>query len=193
MKNGITGASPGALWKVAFAILGILLFAGVVGQSSLRAGILSLWNRKAEVPVEARAKRIFAGLHKNVYRAFDYETEDEVYNALAQSVAGDLLDDIYEDIYQNLVSQEFGGSRCIVEKVEIMESRMLDSTPGKDNRCAQFRMFCNWRVSGSVEHLGHLHQRVNEYSAVYLLKLVEKKWKISDVEMREQNRIVEEE
>jgi len=189
----MTVKSSGVSWKLAAIVLGVTLVAGVAGHSSCRAIIVSLRNKSTQIPDEARAKEIFAGVHSNVYRAFDYETEDEIYNALAQSVAGELLDGIYADVYQNLVSQEFGGSRCVIEKVDILECRMLNSTPGKGNRSAQFKMFCNWRVSGSVEHLEHVHQRVNEYSAVYLLKLVEKKWKISDVEIREQNRIVEEE
>ena len=44
-------------------------------------------------PNEAQA--IFASLHKNTYRAFDYRDESEIYDALAKSVDGRLWRDLY--------------------------------------------------------------------------------------------------
>jgi hypothetical protein len=50
-------------------------------------------------------------------------------------------------------------------------------------------MSCNWRVLGLVEHWGHVHRRINEYSAIYTLTPFGNQWKISGVEMTDQKRI----
>jgi len=166
----------------------IVLIAGVAGQNVVRIEIKPFWRGGMEMPDKAEAKEIFAALHRNVYRAFDYETEDSIYDALAQSVSGELLDQIYNDVYQGLILSEEGGAICKIERVEILESQMQTATEerGAD---LQFSMSCNWRVLGLVEHWGHVHRRVNEYSAIYTLSPSGDQWKISGVDMTDQLRV----
>ena len=48
-------------------------------------------------------------LLRNVYRGFDYRSESDIYDALAQSVAGDLLTDLYLKIKQGLTCRNRAG------------------------------------------------------------------------------------
>ncbi|MBD3320640.1 MAG: hypothetical protein GF350_06055, partial [Chitinivibrionales bacterium] len=51
------------------------------------------------MPSPGEARALFASLHRNIYRAFDYSTESEIYDALSKSVDGDLLTGIYTEVY----------------------------------------------------------------------------------------------
>jgi hypothetical protein len=169
-------------------VVSIVIVAGVAGQSMGHIEMKPFWRDGIEMPDPAEAGEIFAALHRNVYRAFDYETEDAIYDALAQSVSGELLDEVYNDVYQGLILREEGGAICKIEQIEILDSSMV-SMPDHDSENPQFKMSCSWRVLGLVEHWGHAHRRINEYRAVYTLTFSGDKWKISDVEMNDQKRI----
>ena len=182
-----SGKMPRGL--VAGASLTILLV-GIVGRDLGRVEMKQFWRGGVVMPAEPQAKEIFAVLHRNVYRAFDYDTEDAIYDALAQSVSGELLDEIYTDVYQSLVLQDQGGAISKIENVEILESKMIASGPDVENGTLEFRVSCQWVVKGLVEHWEHAHRRVNKYGAVYTLRPFGDAWRISDVEMNEQERIL---
>jgi len=182
-----SGKMPRGL--VAGASLTILLV-GIVGRDLGRVEMKQFWRGGVVMPAEPQAKEIFAVLHRNVYRAFDYDTEDAIYDALAQSVSGELLDEIYTDVYQSLVLQDQGGAISKIENVEILESKMITSDPDVENGTLEFRVSCQWVVKGLVEHWEHAHRRVNKYGAVYTLRPFGDAWRISDVEMNEQERIL---
>ena len=55
-------------------------------------------------PADARA--VFEALHRNLYRAFEADTEDEIYDVLKQSVDASLLQEVYLDIYESLILRE---------------------------------------------------------------------------------------
>jgi hypothetical protein len=181
-----SGSRPRGL--VAGATL-MVLSVGIVGRDVGRVEITQFWRGGVEIPDEAEAKEIFAALHKNVYRAFDYETEDAIYDALAQSVSGELLDEIYTDVYQSLVLQDQGGAICKIENVEMLESKMMAPDPDVEDGGVAFSVSCRWEVKGLVEHWGHAHRRVNRYGADYTLRPFGDAWRIYDVEMNEQDRI----
>lgn len=169
-------------------IAGLVVLA-IATKESARMEFNPFWKGRIKVPEESQAKDIFAALHKNIYRAFDYVAEDDIYDALSQSVTGELLDEIYSDIYKGLILSEEGGALCQIDKVEILNNDFLSKEP--DSEPPNYKISCSWRVIGLVEHWGHIHRRVNEYSAVYTLMPFNDKWKISDVEMNEQERIDE--
>ena len=54
---------------------------------------------------------------KNVYRAFDFRAEADVYEKLAMSVSGDLLADIYLQNRKSLAIQQAGGAQAKVKEV----------------------------------------------------------------------------
>ena len=170
------------------AVVSIVIVVVVAGQCMGRIEMKPFWREGIEMPDPAEAIAIFAALHRNVYRAFDYETEDAIYDALAQSVSGELLDEVYNDVYQGLILREEGGAICKVERVDILDSSMMPAFE-QDSENPQFKISCSWRVLGLVEHWGHAHRRVNEYRAVYTLTYAGDEWKISDVEMNDQKRV----
>ena len=42
-----------------------------------------------------------------------------------------------------------------------------------------FAFRCRWNLVGSVEHWAHIHQRTNEYDAVFNVELIDGQWKIT--------------
>ncbi|MDX2146053.1 MAG: hypothetical protein SFZ23_00915 [Planctomycetota bacterium] len=158
--------------------------------------VSGLGGASAKLPSEQEAVAIFTPLHANIYRAFDYTREGEIYDALARSVDGVLLDSLYNDVFRSLVMQEEGGAVSRVQEVtpistEVVSIGML--TPGEgspvDRPTPSFRVLATWRVLGSVYHWGHSHSRLNEYTAEYLVAGGEKGWRIAGNRAIEQRRI----
>ncbi|MFT5121480.1 MAG: hypothetical protein ACI9QL_002365 [Candidatus Omnitrophota bacterium] len=164
-----------------------LLAAGVAATS---------WSYVAErpssiaVPPEAEAIETFNQLQRNIYRAFDYVKEEDVYDALAQSVSGELLDRMYNDVYDSLIMREEGGAVCRVDQVDIQSTEFLgsDETLNQPN----YRVRCTWEVHGKVRHWGHAHERTNRYAAEYLLTADADRWLIADVAVLKQERLTTE-
>ena len=49
---------------------------------------------------------------------------------------------------------------------------------------------CNWIARGSVGHWGHIHQQANEYSALITVQPVDGAWKISGLNLTDEQRSV---
>ena len=139
-----------------------------------------------EIPAD-EAGAVFASLHRNVYRAFDYLEEGDVYDALDRSVTGDLLNDLYLQIQEGLKMQEQGGAVSRIREVEITDASLLPREI--DERVPHFSYRVTWTVRGTVEHWGHIHTRVNEFQADFLVKSVNREWKITDFEVNSQKRL----
>ena len=144
------------------------------------------WTAAFEMPDEEGARYVFEALHLNVYRAFDYETESDIYDALAQSVEAGLLDQVYDEVYRGLIIKEEGGLRSRVRGVEMIESDVTIPASAPEPR---FDVLCRWRVKGSVEHWGHRHLRVNEYRARYAVRGQGARWRLASVEVTELGRV----
>jgi hypothetical protein len=177
------GLGAGAL-VAAIATLGVANAAIEVGPPAL------------EVPGDEDAKAMFASLHKNIYRAFDYTNEEDIYDALSQSVDGELLDDVYYEVYESLILRDQGGAVCRIDEVRIIDSRKEEATIGGSGEAPDagdvaFGMKCLWRVKGSVHHWGHTHTRVNEYKAQYRIEPRGGAWKITAAQVLEQRRIAD--
>lgn len=166
----------------AWQALALVASLGVTAAAS-KALTLTLESGSEKLDVAAAAQR-FKDLHQNIYRAFDYDTDEQIYDTLAQSVSGDLLDRIYQEIYKSLVMKEEGGAVCRVKRLEYLDTDVRPAPEGED-----FAVRCHWRVFGLVEHWGHIHQRVNEYEADYRLGLREGRWRIADVAIAKEKRL----
>ncbi|MFT7464415.1 MAG: hypothetical protein ACI9EF_002771 [Pseudohongiellaceae bacterium] len=141
------------------------------------------------LPDEAKALAIFAPLHANIYRAFDYTTESDVYDALARSVDGELLATLYDQIYRGLIMAEHGGAVSRVSAVRLIETQLASiGTLPPDNRPG-FTVIALWQVDGVVHHWGHSHTRVNEYRAQYTVSLSANGWRIAGSQITEQRRL----
>ena len=132
---------------------------------------------------DERAAEVVAGVLHNVYRAFDFRGEEQIYDVLAQSVEGELLGSIYLETRRGLVLANQGGARAKVKQIELVE---LSAEPGDGGG---FRATATWNVSGSIGHWGHIHRRDNQYRARLGIEPVEGMWKLTDLEILEQERI----
>jgi hypothetical protein len=140
---------------------------------------------KANQITEEDANVILHSLLKNVYRAFDFREESDVYDKLAISVSGDLLSDIYLQQRKSFAVEQAGGAQAkvkdiAVEKVEVAESGEIDNA-------LEFKAV--WTAAGTVGHWGHIHSRQNRYDALVTLQPIEGAWKIVDLEVLEEKRI----
>ncbi len=122
-------------------------------------------------------------LLKNIYRAFDYRDEKVIYDALARSVQGELLADTYLRIHGGLLMQEQGGAVARVQLVEPLETRISNA------QSAAYTAQVKWRVTGTVEHWGHIHTRVNAYEAVLRISRAAGAWKITGLDPGKQERV----
>ena len=123
-------------------------------------------------------------LLRNVYRAFDYHNESDIYDALARNVHGELLADLYLRIKQGLIMQEQGGVVARVQAVKVMKTE-----PAEGKSKTGFAERVTWQVEGTVEHWGHIHTRVNEYSADLEIEPADGSWKITAMNVAGQSQV----
>jgi hypothetical protein len=133
---------------------------------------------------ERSREAVAEALLRNVYRAFDYHNESDIYDALARSVQGDLLADLYLKIKQGLIMQEQGGAVAHVQEVRVVKTEATEG--GSKNGFAER---VTWRVEGTVEHWGHIHARVNEYSADLEIEPAGGSWKITGLNVSRQSQV----
>lgn len=128
------------------------------------------------------AGRIFDQLHTNLFRAFDYSQEEDVYDALAVSVHGPLLRKLYLQINNSLRIEEEGGAVAHIEEIQRL-SGGRDREPFVENG---FRYRSKWNIVGTIEHWGHIHQRTNQYDAEFDVRIVDGDWKLTSMEILDQ-------
>ncbi|KPK50970.1 MAG: hypothetical protein AMJ63_13400 [Myxococcales bacterium SG8_38_1] len=134
---------------------------------------------------DAQAQRVLASLLRNVYRAFDFRAESDVYDKLAISVSGDLLADIYLQNRRSFAIQRAGGAQAKIKSVEIQEA----VAERLDDRPLAYSIKGDWAAQGTVGHWGHVHTRRNRYDAVVTVEAVDGVWKITDLEVLEEQRV----
>jgi len=116
-----------------------------------------------------QAQELLQVLLKNVYRAFDFRNEEDVYDKLAVSVRGDLLSDIYLQNRRAFSIQKAGGAQASIQTVEIdaAVAERLDDLP------LAYAIKGSWAAEGSVGHWGHVHIRRNHYDAIVTVEAVD--------------------
>ena len=163
----------GKIWFVV-----VLAMAAVVSYST-KTALPGFSGRQALA--EDEADRVFDTLHTNLFRAFDYKTEDDVYDALARTTDGNLLRKIYLDMRKSLEVQEQGGAVSNIDRIEILEGDLVENPPEEAGLDApDFAYRCTWELEGTVEHWGHIHQRTNRYEALFNVQNVDGVWKFTD-------------
>ncbi len=141
------------------------------------------------LPQAEQASALFETLHRNIYRAFDYDDESAVYDALARSLAPSLIDTVYGEVYGSMrmqleLSEE---AACEIRSVRILES--LPELPVSPTE-PWFDVVARWEVIGTVRHWGHGHWRTNRYSARYRVRWdAADGWRIGSVEILDQERL----
>jgi len=134
---------------------------------------------------EDQALAILESLLKNVYRSFDFRQESDIYDRLAMSVHGDLLQTIYLQNRKSLVVTQAGGARARVKEVKLQDVSV--TSPGNS---LALKFHANWTAAGTVGHWGHIHSRKNQYEANIIVKPVDGAWKITDLDLVEEKRLL---
>ena len=132
---------------------------------------------------DERLAQLVGDLLHNVYRAFDYRGEEVIYDALANSVAGELLTDIYLETQRGLELENQGGARVKVKSTEINEAQLVQRVGNR------LTIASAWNVSGSVGHWGHVHERNNRYRANLEIDEIDGVWKLTGLEILEEQRL----
>jgi hypothetical protein len=162
----------------------VLIVAGVVAWPLVGVTVTRPATMAGEMP-PAQAQDLLQVLLKNVYRAFDFREEEDVYDKLAFSVSGDLLSDIYLQNRKSFSIQKAGGAQAKIKSVEIeaATAERLDDHP------LAYAIRGRWAAQGTVGHWGHVHTRRNRYDAIVTVEAVDGSWKISDLEILEEQRV----
>jgi hypothetical protein len=155
----------------------------VVGSLLLAATAASFWLSRDAALSEASVREVVSGLLHNVYRAFDFREEERVYDVLEQSVDGELLGQIYLETRRGLELANQGGARAKVKEIALLD---VAAEPAADGG---FVATTTWKVSGSVGHWGHVHQRTNQYRAELHVAPVAGVWKLTGLEILEEERL----
>lgn len=161
----------------------VILLAHFFVPDSATCEFPALSKSKGRIRVsDETADGIFRQLHQNLFRAFDYSDESQIYDALAQSVDGELLRKLYLEINDSLRIQEQGGAISRIEQVNL-----IDGSQQSDVFVPLgFRYRCKWNIVGTIEHWGHIHERTNQYDAAFDLKVVDGAWKIVAMDLIDQ-------
>jgi len=193
-ETGAPPASRAVLPVGLLLVLGFVLFTvGLPRQQLVGAGLVLLlatadfasYSRPSAMPDgagldEAQAKALLQALLHNAYRAFQAHGEEQAYDRLAKSLGGDLLDDIYLQQRRAILGQAQGlGGEGIVDRIEVLESRVLPADPSS----ATWQVDSRWMAHGTVSHWGHSHERHNLYQARLTLRPVDGgQWRIVGME-----------
>lgn len=183
---GLFGGSEGRRGRLRLGFVGLL--AAVLLEPLGHARVPDLLAQDAGLPDEEVAVQVFRPLHANIYRAFDYEEEGEVYDALARSVEGPLLGELYAQIYASLVQEEAGGAVSRVRTVDLQQADVLAVERDAEGR-PSFSLDATWRIEGVVFHWGHAHVRWNEYRATYGVHRSDSGWRIGACEVSMERRV----
>lgn len=130
------------------------------------------------------AFQVAGQLLKNIYSAFEYRDESVIYDKLAVSVSGKQIASIYLEQRKRLDAVSRGGPRVKIHEVSMSEIEELVKSGDA------FKIKGKWDVSGTVSHFGHTHDRRNRYGAILTLLSINKQWKIIDIDVIEENRIL---
>ena len=132
-------------------------------------------------PSEQEAKQITEAILANIYRAFDFREDEDVYEALDSVVDGPILRDIYLRVKRSLIMAEQGGTLAHANSATVSEI----TKTGKKN----FDFEIKWHVVSVSEHWGHIHKQTTEFQAK--LSLIQKNgfWKLNAFQLLDEKKI----
>jgi hypothetical protein len=129
-----------------------------------------------------QAARIVRRLLTDSYSAFDSQSEEAIYDTLAESVTGELLREAYLSIRRSLDAPAEVG-RAHVREVNLLSVKSESQQDG-----VGFRAHCRWTVEVAVTHAGHTHLRNNQYEGNLIVRPVDGRWKIAAMTIVEEKR-----
>jgi hypothetical protein len=169
--------------KALLGMVGLLVVGALVLIPAFQVPVGS--NARASQFTSEDGQVVLDSLLKNVYRAFDFRDEEDVYDKLSTCVSGDLLANLYLEQRKSLVVEQAGGAQAKVEQVAIEDVVVSEST----KHTGALDLKVQWTALGQVGHWGHIHTRQNRYDAIVTIKPVDGAWKIIELELLEEQRI----
>ncbi len=164
----------------------VLIVAAILSSGMLRVTVpIAMPMSMASQVSEADGKLILDSLLQNIYRAFDFREEEDVYDKLALSVEGELLADVYIQNRKSFAVKKAGGAQAKVKEVAV-EAVTVRPVPG--NR-RSLELEATWSAKGSVGHWGHIHTRMNKYQALLTLEPVDGAWKLTSLDILQEERV----
>lgn len=151
-----------------------------LGRLPIQEGIL-----QQQVLSNTEATRILQGLMLNTYRAFMLDTDEEIYDYLARSVAGEFLNEVYLQNRQAMWMDETEGASTIIDRLDI---KSIESMKRQED--GGVTMVASWDVYGSVSHLGHVHYRCNTYNAELKIVPEGNYWKLANFQLLDEERVI---
>jgi hypothetical protein len=131
---------------------------------------------------ESDRKQALEQLLRNTYRAFDFREDEDVYDALATSVKGDLLREVYLRIKRSLLMAEQGGALSHATQVVVSQVE-----PNAKSRGREFDV--TWQVTSVSEHWGHIHTQTSEYKATIAIGRDVNTWKMESFQLLSDKKI----
>ena len=138
-----------------------------------------------KMPSEMEAKRILRGLMLNTYRAFMLDKDEEIYDVLARSVAGEFLSEVY---LQNREAMRIDTTKGAVSIIDRLDVKSIESM--KRQKKGAIAIVANWDVYGSVRHWKHIHFRCNTYKADLTIVPLDNYWKLTSVQLLDEERVI---
>lgn len=134
---------------------------------------------------QAQAIELLTRLQNNMYRAVDFGSEEKILTVLETAIDGPLLEDVYLQIRKGLEMREQGGAvarvRSISHDLHEYLPRGEESPPWPGFSCRS-----TWTVAGTVEHWGHIHERQNQFEALFSVEPRGGSWKITAMTVENQ-------
>ena len=154
---------------------------------SFEVPVRNPFKSRVQLPTAEESAALFETLHRNIYRAFDYEDESQIYDILARSVTEEVLPDLYDDVHESLMLKIEEQAISKVETVRNIESQVeLPAAPENPT----YDVIAKWEVIGTVKHYGHGHWRKNVSRARYTVEWVDGLgWRIAGCELIDQRRV----
>lgn len=146
-----------------------------------------MFSRAPGVP-EAQGRKICEQLLPQLYEAFRYRREQDIYDALAVTVDGALLQDIYLQLLDGLKMQSQGGAVARIRQVIPVSTHRVHPADVPGTPCA-FTCQCRWNVSGEVEHWGHVHHRQNQFAGRFTLAVIDGGWKLVGLDVTDDRQL----
>jgi hypothetical protein len=134
---------------------------------------------------DEKSRALLQALLKNVYRAFDFRDEEDVYDKLALTVMGDLLAELYLQNRKSFAIRKAGGAQAKIKTVDVRQAQAKRLEGGS----LGYAITGRWTALGTVGHWGHIHTRQNLYDAVVTVEAIDGHWMITDLNLLEERRI----
>ncbi|MBK1832788.1 hypothetical protein [Roseibacillus ishigakijimensis] len=169
------------LWKPALLVVLLGLLALLLVTTHNARSLQKLAHQVSDEEGKEITDRILEG----VYHAFNFTSDEQQYDVLAQVLAEPALTETFLETNRTVEARKRGGSQVRVQNVTV---EALTASPLPDGK-AGFLANCLWRTRGQVGHWGHFHDRSNFFTAELHIEIVAGRWKATAIDL--QNRIRE--